>query len=148
MKPKISKHWFTTKIEMSAIFFWRITPIKKTVSHVVYQYTCAMEGCQPHQSYIGYTTTSVKQRMTTHAQNGAIKNHNLNEHNSRISTNVIINQIKILFSATDKIDLQIPEALLIKKHNPPLNNQSDTFTRSPCAMHRVRNGSRNYWNVL
>ena len=110
--------------------FLKNNPHKKTVSHVVYQYTCAMEGCQPDQSYIGYTTTSVKQRMTTHAQNGAIKNHNLNEHTSRISANDIINQIKILFSATDKIDLQITEALLIKKHNPPLNKQSDTFTRT------------------
>ena len=63
-------------------------------------------------------------------KNGAIKNHNLNEHNSRISTKDIIDQIQKLFSATDTTDLQITEALLIKKHNSPLNNLSDTFTRT------------------
>ena len=89
-----------------------------------------MDGCQPNQSYIGYTTTSIKQRMTSHAQNGSIKNHNLNQHNSRISTNDIIDQIKILFNAPNKTDLRIAEALLIKKHNPSRNNQSDTFTRT------------------
>ena len=66
--------------------------------------------------------------MTTHAQNGPIKNLYNGEQNSRISTNDINDQIQILFSATDKTDLQIAEASLIKKHNPPLNNQSDTFT--------------------
>ena len=81
--------------------FLKNSPHKKTVCHAVHQYTCAKEGCQPNQSYIGYTTTPVKQRMTTHAQNGAIKNHNLNENNSRISN--IFDQIQILFSATDKI---------------------------------------------
>ena len=61
--------------------------------------------------------------MATHAQNGAIKNHNLNEDNSRISINDIINQIQIFFCATDKTDIQIAGALLIKKHNPTLNKQ-------------------------
>ena len=48
-------------------------------SHVVYQYTCPMDGCNPSQIYIGYTTTSLKQRMTAHTQNGVIRTH---QHNS------------------------------------------------------------------
>ena len=79
---------------------------------------------------IGYTTISVNQRMNdtikwyhSYAQNGVIKNHNINEHNSRISTNDIIDQIQIFFSATDKTDPQIAEALLIhmKKTNTYAN---------------------------
>ena len=46
------------------------------------------------------------------------KNHNINNHNSRISTNDIIDQIQILFSATDMTDLQFAEFLLIKKTQP------------------------------
>ena len=100
-------------------------------NHVVYRYTCAKEECQlDHQTYIGYTTTTVKQRMTTHAQNGSIKNHNNEAHSINIRTKEIINEIDILFRSADKVELQIAEALLIKLHNPPLNNQSATFTRT------------------
>ena len=41
--------------------FIRNNPHVTSENHVVYQYTCAKEWCQPnHQSYIGYTTTTVK----------------------------------------------------------------------------------------
>ena len=55
--------------------------------------------------------------MTTIAQNGSIKYHN-NEVHDR-STSEIIKEIH--FSSTDKTELQIAEALLIRLHNPPLN---------------------------
>ena len=111
--------------------FIKNNPHVSSDNHVVYRYTCAKEECQlDHQTYIGYTTTTVKQRMTTHAQNGSIKNHNNEAHSINIRTKEIINEIDILFRSADKVELQIAEALLIKLHNPPLNNQSATFTRT------------------
>ena len=111
--------------------FIKNNPHVSSDNHVVYQYTCAQKKCQlNHQSYIGYTTTTVKQRMTTHAQNGSIKNHSNEAHNINIRTKEIINEIKILFRSPDKTELQIAEALLIKFHNPILNNQAATFTRT------------------
>ena len=68
--------------------------------------------------------------MTTHAQNGSIKNHNIESHNVNIRTSEIMEEIKIIFRSEDKNELQIAEALLIKKKNPPLNNQSADFTRT------------------
>ena len=46
-----------------------------------------------YQSYIGYTTTTVKQRMTTHAQNGSTKNHNNEAHYLNKQTKEIMNEI-------------------------------------------------------
>ena len=67
---------------------------------------------------------------TTHAQNKSIKHHSNEAHNMNIRTKEIINEIKILFRSPDKTELQIAEALLIKFHNPILNNQAATFTRT------------------
>ena len=43
--------------------------------NVVYQFTCEREPCNQAQFYIGFTTTTVKSRMTAHAQQGSIKKH-------------------------------------------------------------------------
>ena len=98
-------------------------------SHVVYQYTCPMDGCNPSQIYIGYTTTSLKQRMTAHTQNGGIRTHQQTVHQRKIKTAEILEHTKVLYRNQDKIELQIMEALLIKQHNPPLNNQQSGDTR-------------------
>ena len=98
-------------------------------SHVVYQYTCPMDGCNPSQIYIGYTTTSLKQRMTAHTQNGGIRTHQQTVHQRKIKTAEILEHTKVLYRNQDKIELQIMEALLIKQHNPPLNNQQLGDTR-------------------
>ena len=98
-------------------------------SHVVYQYTCPMDGCNPSQIYIGYTTTSLKQRMTAHTQNGGIRTHQQTVHQRKIKTAEILEHTKVIYRNQDKIELQIMEALLIKQHNPPLNNQQSGDTR-------------------
>ena len=53
-------------------------------SHVLYQYTCPMDGCNTSQIYIGYTTTSLKQRMTAHTQNGGIRTHQQTVHQHKV----------------------------------------------------------------
>ena len=96
-------------------------------SHVVYKYNC--EECQPSPYYIGYTTTTLKQRSLAHTQNGSIKSHNLDIHNKKIKTADVLPNMKVIHRSTARIELQIAEALFIKQENPPLNNKNECDTR-------------------
>ena len=98
-------------------------------SNVVYKYTCNQEGCQPHQFYIGYTTTSLKQRITAHTQQGSIREHNLTTHNSKTVTAEVLNNVQVIHRSNSKQELQIAESLHIKQQKPPLNNQREGETR-------------------
>ena len=94
--------------------------------HVVYKYTCAITSlCQQDKYYIGYTTTTLKQRMTMHAQKGSILEHATETHDYRIRTAEILENITNLFHSPDKQELEIAEALLIKEKKPTLNNQRE-----------------------
>ena len=92
-------------------------------SHVVYKYVC--EECQPSNFYIGYTTTTLKQCALAYTQKGSIKTHNKDSHDKKIKTSDIIPSMKIIFRSPIKIELQIAEALHIKKKDPSLNNQNE-----------------------
>lgn len=94
-------------------------------SHVVYQYNCNKEECQPSTSYIGYTMCSIVDRMRNHSQQGAIHQHNMGSHNFRINTSEILDNIKIIFHHTKKDNLLIAESLLIKQLQPTLNRQME-----------------------
>ena len=48
------------------------------------------QECHPSEIYIGQKTTFFKQRMTTHAQNGSIKNHNHDKHQRRLRASEIL----------------------------------------------------------
>ena len=96
-------------------------------SHVVYKYVC--EECEPSMFYVGYTTTTLKQRALAHTQNGSIKNHNKEKHNRKIKTADVIPCMQTIFKSPLKIELQIAEAIFIKKESPPLNNQQEGDTR-------------------
>ena len=99
---------------------------KKTVeSRVVYQWTCTNAGCQPDQSYIGYTCTTLKQRTTMHAQNGSILLHNTSVHDKRIKAADILAQTKVLHRSQDRHELLVAEALFIKDNKPTINNQRE-----------------------
>ena len=98
-------------------------------SHVVYQYTCPETACQQSQIYVGYTTTTVKQRMTTHAQNESILSYSIEAHDKRVRTQEILQNIKVLYKSSDKNDLIVAEALYIKALSPTLNNQREGETR-------------------
>ena len=97
--------------------------------HVVYQYKCSEPGCGPAQNYIGYTTTSTKQRATTHAQTGSIRKHHEAQHGEKIKAKLIQERMSILFRSSIKTELTIAEALYIKTEAPPLNNQREGDTR-------------------
>ena len=95
----------------------------------MYQCTCDEGACQPPKTYIGYTTTTVRQRMTCHAQNGSILNHSVTVHDHRIKTGEILENIEILYQSNCKQELEISEALHIKALSPQLNNQLEGQSR-------------------
>ena len=100
-----------------------------TDHHVVYQYECPSGECQPSKTYIGYTTTTLKQRLTTHAQNGSIATHSSTTHQNKIRTKEIMDHTTVLFRSTEKNELIIAEALLIKLKQPTINSQKEGETR-------------------
>ena len=79
------------------------------ISHVVHRYTCNAEECHSSKTYIDQTTTTLKQRMTTHAQNGSIKSHNLEEHQRRLRAADILACIDVLHTAHDRQELVLAE---------------------------------------
>lgn len=95
--------------------------------HVVYQYFCSRDGCNTTHSYIGYTTCTIANRFKMHTQNcSSIKKHLIQTHSiTKISTNDLLADVKILKNCSDKRDLVIYEALLIKMHKPSLNSQTE-----------------------
>ena len=98
-------------------------------SHVVYRYSCNAEECNPSKTYIWYTTTSLKQRMTTHAQNDSIKKHSMERDGLVKSTIQILKQIKIIYSSTDRLELLLVEVLLIMNQKPTVINRREGETR-------------------
>ena len=101
----------------------------KNRSHLVYQYACKKDGCQPSTSYIGYTECTLVDRLRNHTQNGAIRSHNIDVHNAKISTEEIVTSTTILRQYRTKDELIIAEALLIKDEKPALNQQREGEAR-------------------
>ena len=101
---------------------------KKTDDHVVYQYRCNKIGCNSN-SYIGYTTMKLATRFYSHAQTGAIREHNKNIHDAKPLTQELLSNTTILFKSSSKQDLTIAESLLIKLNKPYFNLQDEGFNR-------------------
>jgi hypothetical protein len=64
-----------------------------------------------------------------HVQSGAIRKHNKDVHNNKPLTKELLQHTSILYKGTNKLDLTIAEALLIKQEKPPLNLQDEGFSR-------------------
>ena len=97
--------------------------------HVVYQYTCNLEGCNASQ-YIGYTTCKIDERFRNHAQTGSIKKHHVEKHGARrVAKNDLIESTSILRSCQSKGRLRMTEAILIKELKPTLNSQDEGCER-------------------
>ena len=77
--------------------------------------------------YIGHTTTTVKERIKQHS---SIKRHHRETHLENITGSRILPDISILAKTSNKIDLIILEALLIKQYKPVINIQTDNFNRT------------------
>jgi len=98
--------------------------------HVVYQYTCNLEGCSAGRSYIGYTTCSIWERFRMHTQTGSIVKHLADQHSvHKPSRKQLVENVTILKSCADRRDLIYTEAVLIKELKPALNSQNEGCDR-------------------
>ena len=96
--------------------------------NVVYEYLCDEELCnEVHTSYIGHTTTSLKERFKQHS---TIKKHYREVHNRNITGSQMLPNVKILATCHNKQDLVIQEAIFIKNHKPIINTQCNDFNRT------------------
>ena len=79
-------------------------------------------------SYIGNTTTSLSRRLTTHLQNGSIKNHTRDSHNTTLTRDMLVDNTIILDSAPDVTKLHYLEAIYINLYKPYINVQGGVGT--------------------
>jgi hypothetical protein len=104
---------------------------KETTACVVYQFTCPEINCSiDNQTYIGYTTNMLKDRLKQHNYKGAIRSHGQDDHDRRFKTEEIINNTEILKRDNDSNNLRILEALFIKERKPKINLKDEGFIRT------------------
>ena len=98
---------------------------------VAYQFTCPEVECNVNQqSYIGYTTNTVKERVQQHFSKGAIHDHGFEVHNKRFSKDMILKSTKVIHKDRNVNNLRILEAIYIKEQRPSINLKDEGFTRT------------------
>jgi hypothetical protein len=110
--------------------FIRNNSNKPTASfNVVYKYHCDEVHRNNVQGadYIGFTRTTLKDRMKQHA---SIKKHYKEEHERNITGSEMLQNVSVLSKSNNRIDLIIMEALYIKQEHPIINIQTDDFNRT------------------
>ena len=102
-----------------------LQPLEQT--NVIYKFTCPMSHGQATE-YIGFSQTTLSQRLTAHKQNGSIYNHFKTEHKLKPTREQLTENTKIVARETDRHRLAIKEALLIVREKPIINKQFDNFS--------------------
>ena len=116
----IRLHAYFKPFKLKSMFPTRPRKNAPHTSHVVYQFSCNLDGC--NASYIGYTTCTMERRAKQHRYKGSgIHDHLKIDHEMSTIPNNIIDQFKVIHKSSDKINLRIAEALLIKLNNPYIN---------------------------
>ena len=99
-------------------------------SHLVYKFTCNESECMSlnfKNSYIGYTTQTLQDRLKGHRYAGSIFAHYFSAHGDRPTLQGLVNNTEIMYSCDDPIRLRIFEAILIRKFKPLINENLDDF---------------------
>ena len=78
--------------------------------------------------YIGFTQTTLSQKLTFHCQNGSIHSHFKEEHHIKPTREQLTNNTNIISRGKDRLRLAIKESLLILDEKPEINKQYDNFT--------------------
>ena len=106
-----------------------LLPPLKTLekTNIIYNFSCPLSHSQA-TNYIGFTQTTLSQRLTSHRQNGGIHNHFQSAHSIKPTREHLINNTKIIGRAKDRLRLAIKEALLISQEKPLINKQFDNFS--------------------
>ena len=75
-------------------------------------------------------TTTLSRWLTMHLASGGPKQHALEKHNLTLTGDDLVNNTKIFFNEFNHNILAIMEALLIRKLQPCINNQSTGINRT------------------
>ena len=97
-------------------------------SNIIYEFECPLSHGIVTPKYVGFTQTSLSRRLTMHLQNGSIRNHFQDQHDTTLTREIIVNNTKIIEKAKDRYHLAIKEALLIMNTNPIINRQENNFS--------------------
>lgn len=80
--------------------------------HVVYLFNCPNNGCKAiDNSYVGFTTNTLRIRSEQHNNNGAIRKHFESKHGIRPTTEQILQNMRIIEKSNSKNELMLLEAL-------------------------------------
>ena len=121
-------------------------------TNVIYEFTCPMSHSQVTQ-YIGFTQTTLSQRLTSHAQNGSILNHFKQEHHIKPTREQLTENTKILSKSNDRLRLAIKESFFILDSKPEINKQFDNFTNvlklhNPRTQHNKKQHTKTKTDIL
>ena len=102
-------------------------------SSIVYEFVCPDNGCNRDTShkhcYVGHTQNTLSKRISGHIQSGAILEHFLADHGTRVSRQQLVDNTRIRYTEHDAHRLKILEALVINFESPVLNIQETGQTR-------------------
>ena len=130
-KIRLSIYYKSPKISNLLINNKPHTPNSTQKANVVYQFTCPFEGCKLQTSnYIGFTRTTLSRRLTYHMNNGAIKQHIYQCHQSALDRETLVSNTKIIKHCPNPYKLQILEAICIRDQNPSINKQNTGNVRT------------------
>lgn len=107
--------------------FAKTNLLKRT--NIVYQFRCPLHN-DSSPCYIGQTRTTLARRLTMHVQGGNINTHFQQIHNTRVTRQILDDNVTILSSSNDPVRLRVCEALLIQELRPDLNTQDGRFDRT------------------
>lgn len=96
-------------------------------TNVIYKFSCSLSHSQATE-YIGFTQTTLSQRLTSHRQSGSIHNHFKTAHNIKPTREQLTDNTRVIARARDRYRLAIKEALVILEETPIINKQFDNFT--------------------
>ena len=144
LKKIIKHHVFQVKVKIKLCIYYRCKKIRDLIiknnltnpnvqhadkSHLIYEFICQERECLSlKNSYIGLTTCTLRDRMKGHRHKGSIFAHYMTNH-GQIKPQVenLLSSTKILYHCDKKIDLEIYEALFIRKFKPNLNENVSYF---------------------
>ena len=101
-------------------------------SHVVYKFKCPEGTCEyPPKTYVGFTTTTLRQRFQAHRNQGSIHQHYIDQHDRKPTIKELIENTSIEYTNQNRYNLLIAEAIFITRTQPTLNIQKDTNMTLP-----------------
>ena len=107
-------------------------PTDMQKANVVYKFQCPLShgNVTSTYNYVGMTTTCLLRRLTSHTYSGSIKERFLEHHNLKMDKSMLTNNTIIIDTASDRLRLQVKEAIDIQNLKPNINKQTDLFQTS------------------